>query len=208
MSETLVADYAALLRCGAATVHEVAGAGTALPPAIRPAFLDAQLCGPAFPVDCGPGDNLWLHRALYLAPPGSVLVVSCGGSYEFGYWGEILSTAALQRGLAGLVIDGAVRDVTALQRLAFPVFARGLCVRGTSKTPRAGTDAGSPIAIAEVRVSAGDLVLGDADGVICVAAGRVCGLLEAAEQRIAKEQDIMAGLRAGRRSVDLLGLTS
>jgi 4-hydroxy-4-methyl-2-oxoglutarate aldolase len=201
-----VEDYAALLGHGAATVHEAAGADTMLPPQIRPAFPGAQVCGPAFPVDCGPGDNLWIHRALYLAPAGAALVVSCGDVYEYGYWGEILSTAARERRLAGLVIDGGVRDVTALERIGFPVFARGLCVRGTGKNPRSGADAGQPITVGEVRICSGDLVLGDADGVICVPAARVPGLLEAAARRTAKEQDIMTGLREGRRSLDLLGL--
>lgn len=199
-------DFGALLRYGTATVHEVAGADTMLPPAIRPAFAGAQVCGPAFPVDCGPGDNLWIHRAVYTAPTGSVLVVSCGGAYEFGYWGEILSTAAQERRLSGLVIDGGVRDVVALERLGFPVFARGLCVRGTDKSPGEGTGVGEPIDVGHVRVNLGDLVLGDADGVICVPAARTPGLLDGAERRTVKEHDVMTGLRAGRRSLDLLGL--
>jgi 4-hydroxy-4-methyl-2-oxoglutarate aldolase len=203
---TPVEELAALLSHGSATVHEAAGADTMLPPALRPMFAGAQICGPAFPVDCGPADNLWIHRSLYVAPPGSVLVVSCGDAYEYGYWGEILSTAAQQRQLAGLVIDGGVRDVTALGRLGFPVFARGLCVRGTGKSPRPGSGIGEPVTIGDVRVSAGDLVLGDADGVICIPAARVPGLLEAAAARTAKEHDIMASLLAGERSLELLGL--
>jgi 4-hydroxy-4-methyl-2-oxoglutarate aldolase len=199
---------AALLGHGAATVHEVAGTDTMLPPAIRPMFPGATVCAPAYPVDCGPGDNLWIHRALYLAPAGSVLVVSCGDAYDYGYWGEILSTAAQECHLAGLVIDGSVRDVAALERLGFPVFARGLCVRGTGKSPRVGTGAGAPITIGGVPVHAGDLVLGDADGIICVPETRIDGLLDAAERRTAQEHDVMAALRAGGRTLDLLGLES
>jgi 4-hydroxy-4-methyl-2-oxoglutarate aldolase len=199
-------DFAALLACGTATVHEVVGDGTVLPPGIVPIVQGGEFCGPAFPVDCGPGDNLWIHRAVYLAPPGAVLVVSCGGGYEFGYWGEILSTAALERGLAAVVIDGFVRDAVALQRVGLPVFARGLCVRGTTKQPREGCGVDAPIKIGDVVIRAGDVVMGDADGVISIPADRLDGLLASATRRIAKERDVLLGLHAGRRSLELLGI--
>ncbi len=199
-------DLDALLACGTATVHEVAGDGTVLPAAIVPIVHGGELCGPAFTVDCGPGDNLWIHRAVYLAPAGSVLVVSCGGDYEYGYWGEILSTAAAERNLRGVVIDGHVRDTVALHRIGLPVFARGLCVRGTAKRPRAGSGVSSPIIIGEVLIRAGDIVIGDADGVICVPAERLKGLLASATQRSAKERNVLDGLHAGGRSLDLLGI--
>ncbi len=199
-------DLDALLACGTATVHEAAGDGTVLPAAIVPIVHGGELCGPAFTVDCGPGDNLWIHRAVYLAPAGSVLVVSCGGGYEYGYWGEILSTAAAERNLRGVVIDGHVRDTVALQRVGLPVFARGPCVRGTAKQPPAGSGVCSPIIIGEVLIRTGDIVIGDADGVICVPAERLKGLLTSATQRIAKERNVLDGLHAGGRSLDLLGI--
>ena len=187
-------------------MHEVAGDSTVLPAAIVPIVQGGKLCGPAFTVDCGPGDNLWIHRAVYLAHAGSVLVVSCGGDYEYGYWGEILSTAAAERNLRGVVIDGHVRDTAALQRVGLPVFARGTCVRGTAKRPRAGSGVSSPIIIGEALIRTGDIVIGDADGVICVPANRLKGLLMSATQRIAKERDVLDGLVAGGRSLDLLGI--
>jgi 4-hydroxy-4-methyl-2-oxoglutarate aldolase len=199
-------DLDALLACGTATVHEVAGDSTVLPAAIVPIVHGGELCGPAFTVDCGPGDNLWIHRAAYLAPAGSVLVVSCSGDYEYGYWGEILSTAAAERNLRGVVIDGHVRDTVALQQVGLPVFARGTCVRGTAKRPRAGTGVSSPIIIGEALIRTGDIVIGDADGVICVPAERLDGLLVRATQRIAKERNVLDGLVAGGRSLELLGI--
>jgi len=199
-------DLDALLACGTATVHEVAGDRTVLPAAIVPIVHGGELCGPAFTVDCGPGDNLWIHRAVYLAPAGSVLVVSCDGDYEYGYWGEILSTAAAERNLHGVVIDGHVRDTVALQRVGLPVFARGPCVRGTAKQPPAGSGVCSSIIIGEVLIRTGDIVIGDADGVICVPAERLKGLLTSATQRIAKERNVLDGLHAGGRSLDLLGI--
>lgn len=124
---------AAAGRYGAATLHESFGQKGALPACIKPIVGHVRVCGPAVTVQCPPGDNLWLHRAIYVAEPGDVLVVQVGEHYECGYWGEIMAHAALARRLGGLVINGCVRDGSQLAQLAFPVFARGLCIRGTQK---------------------------------------------------------------------------
>ena len=96
-------------------------------------ILTWQMAGPAFTVHCPAGDNLWIHRSLYLAEPGSVLVVYPSGGVEWGYWGDIMTNAAKAAGLAGLVIDGGVRDTAILDRMGFPVFSNGTCIRGTIK---------------------------------------------------------------------------
>lgn len=199
-------DVAALLRYGTATLHEAAGTGSILPPAIRPIVPGAELCGPAFTVETGPGHNLWIHRSLYEAPVGSVLVVSCGEGYEYGYWGEILSTAATERGLAGVVIDGYVRDSIALARVGFPVFARGLCVRGTGKKAGIGTGIGKSLRLGGATINPGDVIVADADGVISIPFGSYGGLLDRTAERSSKEQIVMDGLRRGARSLDLLNL--
>ena len=201
-------DVAALLRYGTATLHEAAGTGSILPAAIRPIVPGAELCGPAFTVETGPGHNLWIHRSLYEAPVGSVLVVSCGEGYDYGYWGEILSTAATERGLAGVVIDGYVRDSIALARVGFPVFARGLCVRGTGKKAGIGigTGIGKSLCLGGATINPGDVVVADADGVISIPFGSSGGLLDRAAGRSSKEQLVMDGLRRGARSLDLLNL--
>jgi 4-hydroxy-4-methyl-2-oxoglutarate aldolase len=200
------ADFHTLLSMGAATVHEVVMASSVLPAVIVPIVKGAAMCGPAFTVDTGPGDNLWIHRAIYLAPVGAILVVSCGHQYEYGYWGEILSTAAAQRKLGGVLIDGHVRDVEALQAIGFPVFARGLCVRGTGKYPGRESGVGKVISIGDAPVAPGDLILGDADGVICLPATSLKSALLDGAQRLCKERKVLDGLRAGETSLDLLGL--
>ncbi|MGD9960795.1 RraA family protein [Nocardioides sp.] len=199
-------DVDGLLRYGTATLHEAAEVNSVLPPAIRPVVPGVGVCGPAFTVETGAGDNLWIHRALYRAPAGSVLVVSCNGVYEYGYWGEILSTAAKECGLAGVVIDGFVRDSVPLAEVGFPVFARGLCVRGTTKRPGARAGVGMPLNFGGIVVRPGDIIVGDADGVISLPPESYAGLLDRAAERISKEQLIMEQLRRGERSVDLLGL--
>lgn len=195
----------ALASASSATLHEAAGRRGALPSVIGPAFDGARLAGPAFPVASPPGDNLWIHRAVYAAEPGDVLVVDVGGGTEFGYWGEILSTAALARGLAGLVISGGVRDRDALADLGLPVFATGLCIRGTGKDFDAVGSLGERVRIGEVFIERGDLVVGDADGVVVIPRADAEAVLKAGAERDAKEAALMRHIRAGERTLDLYG---
>lgn len=188
-----------------ASLHEAAGRIGALPSAIGPVFPGARVAGPAFPVACPPGDNLWIHRAVYAAEPGDVLVVDVGGGTEFGYWGEILCTAALARDLAGLVINGGVRDRDALADLGLPVFSAGLCIRGTGKDVDGTGSLGAAVRIGEVFVGRGDLVVGDADGVVVIPQADTEAVLKAAVERDAKEAELMRRIRAGERTLDLYG---
>ncbi len=189
-----------------ATVHEAAGRIGALPSVIKPLAPDMHLQAPAFPVRVPPGDNLWLHRAVYAATPGEVLVVDTGGGFEHGYWGEVLAEAAMARGLAGLVIHGGVRDRLQLVRAGWPVFAERVCVRGTGKDPDGDGELGEPVVVGEVTVSLGDLVVADADGVVCVPARRADAVRAAAEERDAAEAVYIERLRAGETTLAVYGL--
>lgn len=190
-------------RLGAATLHEAAGRIGVLPPGIKPAGRGMRLCGPAVTVHSPGGDNLWLHRAIYVAAPGDVLVVHVSGAVDFGYWGEIMSTAAQARGLAGLVIDGCVRDADLLEEIGFPVFAAGLCIRGTGKDHGARGWINHPLRLGDVTVAAGDLVLGDRDGLVAIPRTRAAEVVAAGEAREAKEADVMQRLRAGERTLEI-----
>lgn len=194
LPDDLLARAAAL---PASTLHEAAGKIGVLPPAIQGISSSFRVCGPALTVHSPPGDNLWLHRALAIAQPGDVMVVYTSGVHEHGYWGEIMATAAQACGLAGLVIDACVRDVTLLQEMGFPVFARGACMRGTGKDFGATGFINHPVLMGDVSVSAGDLIVGDADGVVAIPHAQVATVLDAAAAREAKEAAIMAKLRAG-----------
>lgn len=188
-----------------ATLHEAAGKIGALPPAIKPVHHNFKICGPAFTVH-GPGvDNLWLHRALALAKPGDVLVAYVSGAYEAGYWGEVMSTMAKQRGLAGFVIDGCVRDGALLAEIGLPVFSRGLCMRGTGKDFDALGWINAPLLIGEVTIHPGDLIAGDGDGVVVIPKSKIAAAIEDAKKREAQEADILERLRAGESSLDIYG---
>ena len=200
MSSTETA--AVLKELGAATLGETGGRG--MPPRIRPAWAGATVAGPAYPVRCTPGDNLAVHVAVTQAPPGSVLVVDVGQVPDRGYWGEVLTTGALARGLAGLVIDGGVRDVAALERLGFPAFSATIALPGATKRSR-GT-VGITTTVAGVPVSLGDWVVGDVDGVVVVAGDRLDDTVAAGQRREEAESGYFAALRAGSTTVELLGL--
>ncbi len=193
-----------LAELGSATLGE--SGARAMRARIKAAWLGARVTAPAFPVRCTPGDNLALHVAVAEAPAGSVLVVDVGIEHELGYWGEVLTTGAQARGIAGLVIDGGVRDVEALERLDFPVFSALIALRGASKTLPG--EIGSRANVGDVEVATGDWIVGDRDGVAVVPGGSLADVLAAGRARAEKEQRMFAALRAGKTTVELLDLDS
>ncbi len=187
-----------------ATLFEAAGQRGMVDPAIRPAWPGARLCGVVMTVECPPADNLMLHHAVAGASPGAVIVGKVGGFLAAGAWGEILTVAAQCRGVAGLAIDGAVRDIEAIRRREFPVFSRGLAIGACSKE-RFGT-LNHPILFGGVVVRPGDVIFGDGDGLLVIEQDRLEAVIRAAEARLGKEKAIIEQLQAGRSTIDLLKL--
>jgi 4-hydroxy-4-methyl-2-oxoglutarate aldolase len=197
------ATVAAARALPAATLHEAGGRIGVLPSAIKPVAPAFRICGPAVTVQSPGGDNLWLHRALYIAEPGDVLVVHVSGAHDFGYWGEIMSAAANARQLGGLVIDGCVRDGAVLADFGFPVFARGLCIRGTGKDFGARGWINHPVLFDDLVVQPGDLVVGDTDGVVALPRARAAEIVQLAQAREAKEAGIVQRIQGGERTLEL-----
>ncbi len=199
----VIDEYAAAFaQLGAATLGE--SGGQVMSPRIKAAWNGARISAPAYPVTCAAGDNLAIHVAVAEGPPGHVLVASVGVEPERGYWGEVLTTGAQARGIAGLVIDGCVRDVAALAAHGFPVFSTGIALPGATKD-RPGA-IGIPAAVGGVEVAKGDWIVGDVDGVTVVPGDRVEEVLAAGCAREAKEADFFDALRGGRTTLELLGL--
>ena len=196
---------AAAARLPTATLHEAAGKIGALPSAIKPVAPGFRFAGSALTVHSPGGDNLWLHRALDVAQAGDVMVVFAGGAHEHGYWGEIMTTMAKVRGLAGMVIDACVRDGVLLGEIGFPVFARGLCIQGTGKDFGAMGWINHPITMGNVVVDAGDLMVGDSDGVVAIPRARAAEVIAAAEKREAEEAAILRRLEAGEGTMTVYG---
>lgn len=171
-------------------------------PLIHAMVPGSRLAGPAFPV-VAHDDHLPLLVALRLAEPGSVLVVATDG-HRRAVSGELFATEALRRGLAGIVIDGYCRDVAGLRALGLPVYARG-------STPMAGSTRdsgtfGGPVLIGGVEVTAGDLVVGDDDGLVISPPERLAAALPTAEEIERAEQALLRGMAAGRSLPEMTNL--
>lgn len=186
-----------------ATVHEAAGGRGALSSWIKPVFPAMKVCGPAVTVKVRPGDNLILHKAIYVAQAGDVIVADAEGFREAGPWGEIMTVAALARGIAGLIINGSVRDAEAIDALGFPVFSCGLCIKGTEKTSLGLIN--HPLAMDNVIIHPGDLVIGDCDGIVAVPGEEAEDVLRNALAREEKEKTIKERLRQGESTLDIYG---
>lgn len=186
-----------------ATIYEANGRAGAMEPGIVPQLPGVRIAGPARTVLCSPRDNLALHHAVAAARPGDVLVANALDA-RIGMWGEVLTIAAQERGVAALVIDGAVRDIDAIRELGFPIFSRALAISGATKDVPGELD--QPIACGGQLIRRGDWIVADDSGVAVIPDARVEAALAAAEARIAGEERVIDGLRAGGTTVELLGL--
>jgi len=185
---------------GTATVHEASGKKGYVDCAIKPIAKGVRLCGPAFTVQCHPRDNLMLHKALERAQPGDILVASVGRYYEAGYWGGLMATSALARKLGGLAIDGCVRDSEEMIKMGFPIFCRGFCILGTTKTGLGLIN--HPTLFGGVMVNPGDLILGDEDGMVIIDRADCVAVLGRSIERVETEKKKSIHLAAGVSSVE------
>ncbi|MEQ8506121.1 MAG: RraA family protein [Rhodospirillales bacterium] len=163
--------------------------------ALRPMHRDGVLAGPAFTVLSRPGDNLMLHKAIDTAQPGDVIVVDAGGDLTNALFGEMMLMQAIKRGIAGLVINGAVRDRDAFLDHNLPVFAAGVTHRGPYKDGPG--EIGFPISLYGMNINPGDLILGDCDGVLCVPTDQAETVLEAARAKNDAEEKQMKAIADG-----------
>lgn len=199
-----IATLHALRQLGAATIYEAQGAKGALDSGIKPIAPGMRLAGPALTVDTRPADNLMLHYAMLKAQPGDVLVVDAKGFLEAGVWGDVFTEQAQRIGLAGLVIHGAVRDAAAMTEAGFPVFSRGLSIKGTGKHQPGRLNV--TVTIGDVGIDPGDIIVGDQDGVVVVRRHEVDAVLQKSRQREEKEARFRQQIRDGATTVELLGL--
>ncbi len=173
--------------------------------ALRPMHRAGNLCGPAFTVKVAPGDNLMVHKAIDIAAPGDVIVVDAGGVVTCAIIGDIMSSLAEKRGLAGFVIYGAIRDAAEIGARRFPVYACGVTHRGPYKNGPGEINA--PVALDGMVVHPGDIIVGDADGVVAVPQADAEDILALAQAQLAKERASLKAIAAGkadRRWVDEL----
>lgn len=163
-----------------------------------------RVVGPAYTVRVSLGDSALTHRALAAAPAGHVIVVAAEGSLSRAVWGEVLTEAALAAGIVGAVIDGVIRDLGAIRALGFPVWARGTCPAGPLK--RGPGAIGVTVGIDGVVISPGDLVVGDADGIVVVPSPQVSRVLREVHERMQLEDEWLRRIRSGETSAHILGV--
>lgn len=191
-------------RYSSATIHEAQGRLGALSSTIKPVDRDMSLCGPAFTVSCAPRDNLMLQVAIAHARPGDVLVVSAGEYTEAGQFGDVLANACRARGIAGLVTDTGVRDTQELRKLGLPVFSHSVSIKGTVKETLGPLN--EPVLIGGEIVRPGDVVRGDADGVVVVRREDLPEAIGKSAERDAAEAGYIADYRAGKSVIEVSGL--
>jgi 4-hydroxy-4-methyl-2-oxoglutarate aldolase len=195
-----------LLSFDSATLYEAAGQRGMVDPAIRPAWAGAKLGGVVVTVECPPGDNLMLHHAVAAATPGVVIVANIGSYLLAGAWGEILTVAAQAKGVAGLAVDGSVRDIEAIAERRFPVFSRGAAIGACTKE-RFGC-LNRTIQFGGVTVRPGDIIVGNSDGLVIIEYELAEEIYEVAVRRHEREKEIIDQLCKGKTTVDLLGLAT
>jgi 4-hydroxy-4-methyl-2-oxoglutarate aldolase len=193
-----------LAQLGVATVYEASG---------REGLVDLDLCqlipgsrvaGPARTVRCGQGDNLMVHAVMERAQPGDVLVLTMPEPQPVALIGDLLATQAKGRGVAGLLVDAAVRDAVDLRELGLPIWARWIRVRGATKSEVGALD--EPVAVGGATIRPGDVVVMDDDGAVVVRHERADEVLAASRERIENERVKRARLQAGELSYDIDGL--
>ena len=197
-------DYVALARLGVATVHEAAGRTGIVDLPLTQVVPGSRVAGPARTALCAPGDNTMVHAVVAHANPGDVLVLTSSEPAPVALVGELLATQALAQGVAGLLIDGAVRDLDELVEVGLPIWTRFVRAQGATKGEVGKLDV--PVVVGGVEISPGDLVVMDCDGAMTLPADRVAGVLPLAVERTEREAAMRERYRHGELSYDVQGL--
>jgi 4-hydroxy-4-methyl-2-oxoglutarate aldolase len=199
-----VTDYAALAQLGVATVHEAAGRTGIIDLPLTQVVAGSRVAGPARTALCAPGDNTMVHALVANAGPGDILVLTSAEPAPVALVGELLATQAHVRGVAALLVDGAIRDLDELTAVGLPIWARFVRAQGATKGTVGKLDV--PVVVGGATIRPGDLVVLDCDGAAVVSSERVDEVLPLALERAEHERAMRDRYAAGELSYDLQGL--
>lgn len=194
-----------LAKFSSATIHEAQGRKGALSSRIKPIDRSMSFCGPATTVRCAPRDNLMLQVAIHYAQPGDVILAAAGEYEEAGTFGDVLGNAMKAKGLAGLVTDSGVRDTQDLIELGLPVFSGSVSIKGTVKETIGPIN--HPVVFGDEIIYPGDVLRGDADGVVVVRKDEIEEVIRLSQERDDAERELISLYKAGGTTIDLCNLT-
>ncbi|MGX9901214.1 4-carboxy-4-hydroxy-2-oxoadipate aldolase/oxaloacetate decarboxylase [Arthrobacter sp. SA17] len=194
-----------LARFSSATIHEAQGRKGALSSRIKPIDRTMSFCGPAVTVRCAPRDNLMLQVAIHYAEAGDVILAAAGEYEEAGTFGDVLGNAMKAKGLAGLVTDSGVRDTQDLIELGLPVFSGSVSIKGTVKETIGPIN--HPVVFGDEIIYPGDILRGDADGVVVIRKDEVEEVIRLSQERDDAERDLIRRYHEGGTTIELCNLT-